>query len=91
MANRFNARTVWITRATGLVSVWVEIYPWPGQWGAELSLLRCLARLALERDDFCGLPGASPQRFFEARGLTVLSQEIAERFVSELLEGLHAF
>jgi len=57
----------------------------------ELSLLRGLARLAFERDDLCGLTGASPERFFEARGLTVLSQEVAERFVGELLEGLHAF
>lgn len=97
MANRLNARTIRITRAAGLVSACLKTdrrrpqdeFGLGGQ--GTLPFLWYPARLALERDDLCGLASASLQRLFEARGVAMLSQKIVERFVSEFLKGLHAF
>jgi hypothetical protein len=51
----------------------------------------CLSRFMFEGDDLRAFAGTSAQRFLEACWAAVLSQEIVERFIGELLERLHGF
>jgi hypothetical protein len=44
-----------------------------------------------EGDDLRAFAGTSAQRFLEAGWTAMLSQEIVERFIGELLERLHVF